>query len=373
MTPMRFAIAALVVLSAAAFAPASEELEALLLHKFGVQNKLETERLRVAVTEAVTKAKELKDIDPDQGIEILRLAVHRIDTVKLLNPSDRRSLLDFIQPLVQELRDASLLKRRELASRRLDAFKDYLEVTALEGRFPGRSGVEKWEPASFMASDGQSRVGKLFALSDRAVTHKFGIKELNVVPLVLPVIQVFGGFYVYDRPTGYHIFLSNREFHAKVWAPLIAEFETADVPGKRRLTATELARTGDKVRWQAEIDTGEYFLRALPDLEPIPGVGANEDPFLAFLALSLMSNGLPTPVDRIYSKELRDSLVGFAPIKMSAARRTLRLLEAKGARVSPLYTEIMRDETSKLLKSEFAGFSETEANRAVFYVFSKLK
>src|SRR6185295_17792307 len=98
--------------------------------------------------------KELKDADPEEGIHLLRIAVNRMDNVKLLAPSERRSLLDLIGPIVQELREVSLAKRREKASRRLDAFKEYLESIALEVRYPGRSGADGWEPAVFMSPDG---------------------------------------------------------------------------------------------------------------------------------------------------------------------------------------------------------------------------
>ena len=62
-----------------------------------------------------------------------------------------------------------------------------------------------------------------------------------------------------------------------------------------------------------------------------------------------------------------------SPPYVSAARRTLVLLQAKGVSVSPVYAEIMRDETTKLLKSEYANFSENEANGAVLFIFGKLK
>ena len=150
----RFAVM-LLMLTVVSPAAASDEVEALLLYKFAVQNKIEAERLRTFVTDTVAKAKELKDTDPDQGIDSLRGAVNRIDSVKL-NATDRRTLIDFMQPVVQELRDASLAKRREKASRNLEAFKNYLEVAAFEGRYPGRSGSEKWEPAYFTSPDGQA-------------------------------------------------------------------------------------------------------------------------------------------------------------------------------------------------------------------------
>jgi hypothetical protein len=49
------------------------------------------------------------------------------------------------------------------------------------------------------------------------------------------------------------------------------------------------------------------------------------------------------------------------------------LLEARNVKVSPAGGEFLRDETMKLLKSEYSGFTETETNRAVLYIFAKLK
>jgi hypothetical protein len=86
-----------------------------------------------------------------------------------------------------------------------------------------------------------------------------------------------------------------------------------------------------------------------------------------------MYKGLPVPINRVYSREMQDRLIGFSPIQLSAARRTLYLLQIRDTRVSPLFAEILRDETTKLLKSEYSGFSESEANRAILYLFVKLK
>src|SRR5262249_17827054 len=147
-----------------------------------------------------------------RGLEILRDVRNRMDKFKLLSPADRRSLNDLLQPLTAELRDLSLLKRREKASQKLDAFRDFLVVGGYEGRFPGRSGADQWEPANFTSSDGKTRLGKLFAVSRDRVSHKFGDRELHVQPPLFPLIQVFGGFYVYDKSLNHHVFLTNREF-----------------------------------------------------------------------------------------------------------------------------------------------------------------
>jgi len=189
----------------------------------------------------------------------------------------------------------------------------------------------------------------------------------------MPLIQVFGGFYVFDRQNAHHVFLTNREFYDAVWLRLVHEYDLTDSVTKPKLTAAEAIRVADKVRLRATIESGEYFLRNLPGLEPIPGVGDNEDDFLAFVAQSLMHKGLPIPINRVYSRELQDRLVGFSTMQLSAARRTLFLLQVKDASVSPVFVEIMRDETTKLLKSEYSGFSESESNRAILYLFSKLK
>jgi hypothetical protein len=367
----RFAVCSLLLLVSLR-ASASDAVEALLLHKFAVQNKIDAEKTRAFVNDATSKAKELKDVDPDRGIDVLRAAANRLDGVKALSTTDRRALIDLVQPLMQELRDTSLLKRRELASRHLEAFKEYLEISGYEGRNLGRSGSDHWEPAVFMSPDGQSQYGKLIALG-KNVTHRFTQKELNAALVLMPLIQVFGGFYVFDRANSNHVFLTNREFYDSVWSRLAREYETADLPGKRALTAAESARAADKVRLRASIESGEFFLRSLPNLEPIAGVGDDEDAFLAFVGATLAYKGLPVPVDQIYARELRERLVGFSPMQWSAARRTLFLLKAKDTAISPLFVEIMRDETTKLLKTEYAGFTESDANRAVLYVFSKLK
>ncbi len=365
----------LLVLFASGPVLAADEFEEILLYKFSVQKQLDVERARAFVNETVNKAKEIKEIDPDRGIDLLRAATNRIDEVKLMSALERRAMVEVVQPLVLELRDLSLQKRREKASRRIEAFKDYLEVSAYEGRYPGRSGIAAWEPAIFMAPDGQSRPGKLLGLGTGAgaVTLKYGIKEITSAPMPLPLIQVFGGFYVLDKSTGHHVFLTNREFYTSVWSPLVRQFDAEDIPGKKKLTPAEIARGQDDRRLKTSIDSGEFFIRSLTNLEPIPGVGDDESAFLEYLTQSVMHKGLPQPVDRIYSREMQDRLVGFSKMQLSAVRRSLFLLLAKDVAVSPIYAEIMRDETAKLLRSEFLGFSENEANRAILFLFSKLK
>ncbi len=351
----------------------ADEFEDILLYKFGVQKQIEIERVRAVVTEAVNKAKEVKENDPDQAIEILRAATNRLDDIKLMSGIERRAMVDLVQPLVIECRDLSLAKRREKASVRFERFKDYLEVSALEGRYPGRSGPAAWEPAAFMDPDGRSRVGKLVGLNTGLVTVNYGQKDLNVAALPLPLIQVFGGLYVYDKASGHHVFLTNREFYDFLWSPLVRQYDADDVPGKKKLTAEETTRSRDDLRLNASIATGEFFLRSLPNQEPIAGVGDDESHFLNFVAQAIMQKGMPQTIDRIYPREMQDRLVGFSKMQLSAVRRSLFLLQAKDVAVSPLYIEIMRDETAKLLRSEYAGFTEGEANRANLYLFSKLK
>ena len=325
------------------------------------------------VNDAVARAKEIKETDPDKGIDILRSATNRIDEVKLMNGIERRAMVEIVQPLVIECRDLSLLKRREKASVRVEAFKDYLEISAYEGRYPGRSDMAQWEPALFMTPDGKSRPGKLMAIATGIVTVKYKAKEENVPALPLPLIQVFGGFYVFDKNVGHHVFLTNREFHETIWSRLVRQYDSEDSPSRKRLTAEEKARLKDDARLRASIDSGEFFLRSLPNLEPIPGVGRDEGDFLEFIAQTLMNKGMPLTVDRIYPSELQDRLAGFSKMQLSAVHRSLFLLHAKDVSLSPLYIEIMRDETAKLLRSEFAGFTESETNRAIQYLFSKLK
>jgi hypothetical protein len=352
---------------------AADEFEALLLDTFKTQNQVDARKLRDEVVAAVAKANDLKETDPDRGIELLRAASNSMDRVKLLSGAERKAMSELLRPAILELRDLSIRKRRDLASIRLDAFKEYLQFSAYEGRYPGRSGADHAEPAYFMAPDGSSRVGKLLSLGTGVITFKFDLKERNQFPLTFPVIQVFGGFYVYDQSFGYQTFLTNREFFDHVLMPLVKEYDRSDAPGKTKRTPAEAARAPDLRRLKSGIDSGEFFLRTLPDTEPIPGVSSNEDPFLEFVAQKLIHKGLPVPVDRIYSHELQDRLEGLSRIQLSAVRRTLHLLQLKGTAVSPLYAEILREEVTQLLKSEYANFTQNEINRSVLYIFSKLK
>jgi len=367
---VRFA-AFMVILSAAFSVAASDEIEALLLQKFAVQNKIDAERVRMFVNDSVAKAKEIKDTDPERGIDLLRATLNQIDGMKSIGASERRALFELIRSTVQELRETAFAKRREKASQRLDAFKDYLESSTFGARYAGRAGSDKWEPANFMSPDGQARVGKLIGLGTGIVTHRFGPKEIHVEPLAMPLLQVFGGFYVLDRHSGHHVFMTNREFYDTVWLPLIQEYTLEESALKPKLSTSDSA-SGAEARLRAIIDSGVYFLRALPGAEPIAGIGPNEDAFLAYLAQGLVQKGLPIPINRVYARELQDRLVGFSVQQWSAARRALYLLQARDVKVSPASGEFLRDETSKLLKSEYSGFTETETNRAVLYIFAKL-
>lgn len=353
-------------------ARADDELQELLFHKFKLQNQAEAKTLRDDVAIAVEKATALKETDPDQGIDLLRAAANRVDGVKLLSGAERKALADQVKPLLTELRGISLQRRRDKASNWLEAFKEYLEVSAFEGRFPGRSD-SKWEPAVFMTPDGVSRVGKLYTLGTGLITFRYGNKEQNQLPATFALIQVFGGFYVYDFQAGHQIFMTNREFYDYVVRPFVRDYDRADVPGRTRLTAAEMARRPIQKLLDHSIATGEFFLRSLPDLEPIPGIGSNEAPFFEFLAQTLLNKSLPVPLERVYPTDLQDRLLGFSKMQLSAVRRTLLLLQAKDTAVSAFYAEILRDEVTQLLKSEYTNFSPSEINRAVLYIFSKLK
>jgi hypothetical protein len=294
----------------------------------------------------------------------------------MLPHDDRRAMIDQMQPVMNDLRRVSLMKRRAKASKALDAFREYLEITALESRYPGRAAADSadsWEPAFFMAVTGKTRLAKLVKMSTTYVTRQYDVQKELVTPAAIPTIQVFGGLYVFDHNTGHHLFLSNREFYDSVWTKFLDQYHASDVPGKKRLTGAEVARPANPRRLKAQIDSGEYFLRGMPNLEPIPGVGNDESHFLEYVATNLRDRGLPVEIDRIYPRDLQETLVGFNKMQLSATKRTLHLLQAKNVTVSTLYAEILREEVTKVLKSEYANFIDSESNRAVQYIFSKLK
>lgn len=367
---------ALVLFAATApLARASDELEIILLDKFSVQNKAALARIRADLNDAIAKAQELKDFDPDAGIDLLRAIRNRIDIARV-SPADRRGLAEIVAPAMQELRDASLHKRREKATKRLEAFKEYLEVSAYEGKFPGRSAPDphgnKWEPANIWAPDGSTQLTKITSLGTANVALEFGKRKANYAPLTLPFIQVFGGFYVFDKSLGHHMFMTNAEFNEHVWIPLAKQFVKEGLGLKNRIMPIPGPEMEKLLR--VSVASGEHFLRGLPNLEAIPGIlPAEEAKFLEYAAGSINQNNLPTTITRIYPFELQERLAGMSEMQWSAARRTLNLLQAKDTAVSPLYAEILREETVTMLKDEYPNFAEVSTNRAILYIFSKLK
>src|SRR5204863_9958844 len=101
---------ALVLMAATAaliapLAAASDELEIILFDKFAVQNKAALARIRADLNDAIAKSAELKDSDPDAGIDLLRAIRNRIDAARV-SPADRGGLAEIVAPAMQELRDA---------------------------------------------------------------------------------------------------------------------------------------------------------------------------------------------------------------------------------------------------------------------------
>src|SRR5262245_18869546 len=115
-------IAIVLLASAPISTRADDGFEDLLIKKFQAQRVADYKQLEAAVDDAKLQAEKLKDTDPDRGIEILRDIRNRMDNVKLISMTERRAQLEKLQPVVAELPDLSLRKRREKASMRLDAF-----------------------------------------------------------------------------------------------------------------------------------------------------------------------------------------------------------------------------------------------------------
>lgn len=365
---MNRATSILILLTAAGVGRA-DELEDILVEKFRTRTIVDSAAARKVVIDAVGRAAELKEADPERGLEILRAATNQVDAVQSLTPADRRAMTELVQPVLAELRDVALQKRRVQASMRIDAFKRYLEISGYEGRYPGRANPEKWEPAAFMAPDGTTRMGKLYAMGTGLITFKYGREERNQSPGTLPVIQVFSGLYVFDKLTGYHVFLTNREFYDFVWMPILRDYRREQFEQKAKRVPVG---ADDSPLLNASVASGEYFLRDLPNLPAIPGIGEDVPAFLEHFAQVLVQKGIPISVERIYDLDLQERLAGSDKIKLSAIRRVVHLLKLKNASVSPLYAEIMREETTQLLTSEYAGFTQPELNRAILYIFSKL-
>lgn len=365
-------LACLIPLVFVTWLPAND-FEEILFLKFHEQNKLATEKLRAHVNDAAAKAKELQDESPETGLELLREAFRRLDAARMLPPTERRAMSEVLKPLLVELRGRSILKKRLRAVDRMEAFREYLTTTAIEGKYPGRSGPEHWEPAYFTTPDGQSRLGMLYRLGTATVSVQFGREQKEFVALTLPIIQVFGGFYVFDLHVGHHLFLTNREYYQYVFRPYAREFTQEGTLSRLQDVMVKFDQAEARPEVKAQIQSGEFFLRTLASREPIPGVGDREFEFNEFLTQKVVRTGLPMAVDRMYPGELFDRLKGMSLIQMSATRRAVFLMRAKEIVVSNLYAEILREETAKLLRSEYAGFSEQEMNRTLVYVFGKIR
>jgi hypothetical protein len=344
-----------------------------LLEKFEFNQKAEAEKLKLFVLDATAKAKDLKDTDPQRGLDLLRQAGVRIDQTRILSYGDRKNLMELVKPLLQELRTEALLRKRIAACDRLDAFREYIEQIAPEIRTPGRSGPDHWEPAVAAFTNGVPRTIQLKNIGASVIHYMYGKDERNLPTNLYPWIQVFGGVYIYDNATKQPMYLSNREFYETQFRPLINEFVATDPRGRAKQATTGKA-PADPL-FEAEVDSGVIFLRGLSGVQPLPGISdLRETDFLEFAAQRIIQKGLPTPIDRIYEADLRD--LGLSAIEQSAVRRSLFLLRAKGVASSKLYAEILREETASVIRSEYSGVGETISdtmNRVLIYVFRKLR
>ena len=364
-----------VVLAAGPLWAQGGALESALLRKFESYNKLDVDQARAIVKEASEKALALKESDPEKGLESLRLASRRIDAVKLLPYQDRKALDELVKPLVKELRDNLLQKRRVAAIASPVGFRDYLELVAPDMRNPGRTGPDRWEPALFSGNTPQAHLGKLKKVATDRITEEIRSEDKGNDPKTNVWIQVFGGFYVYDLNANHTVFLKNREFFEHVLLRFAKDYANADPRVRASDIAAEFARVANSERLRKEVGSGLFFLRGVAGASPIPGVPEDkEQDFFEYAADQLTRKGMPVTADRIYDRAMLDALPGFRLFHFSAMHRSLLLLDVKGVGSSTLYGEILRSETKAVLETEFpAGYPEQDYNRALQFVFGQLR
>jgi hypothetical protein len=350
----------------------ADDFESRLLEKFDRNAKGDVEKLRQFVDASVTQAKAIKETDPDTALELLRQASIRIDRLSLLPYADRKALSDGIRPILQEMRDEVLLRKRVEATKKLSQFRDFLEVVAFELRNPGRSGPDHWEPAYAIDPGGRPQLVQLLAVNGDGVVFKAGNEEKkSVSPKYFPWIQVGGGVYVYDVAVNHHMWMSNQQFFNLIFMPLVDAYVAED-PRNRGVGAR--SRSTSDPLLQRQIDNGVFFLRGLVAIEPIPGLVENQETdFLEWAGQRVLKKALPTPISRIYDHEMLDRLDSLRMIQVSAVNRALQMLRQKGVASSKLYAEILREETTSLLRSEYPTWDDSTTNRALIYLFNKLR
>lgn len=369
---MRSALAAIVGCAAAVGAVSASEIEDVLLQRFADRNRVAMERLRIEVNEAVAKAKAMKESDAEGAMALLRNVGGRVDRTPILAYAERKAMNEAVRLVLTELRDHAAAIRREAATTQFEAFRAYLETGAQDAKGIGRANPEKWEPAIFTDLNGVARPVKFTGLGTGVISHHYRSEEKNYPPGLFPWVQVFGGMYVFDKSVNHHVFLTNREFFEHVWMPIVPELRALDlIPEAGWHSRYE---SGRKKRLEdPDLATGVMLLRQIPSAAPIPGVEGREAEFVEFAAVRLRDRGLPLLPERIYDPELERTMFGASAMHKSAIRRSLNLMQARNLVVSPLYAEILREEASVLVRSEYANFPDVELNRALPYVFRQLR
>jgi hypothetical protein len=349
----------------------ADDFESRLLQKFDRNSKVEVDKLRQFVDASITQAKAIKDSDPDAALELLRQASIRIDSLSLLPYAERKTLTEGIRPILQEMRDQVLSRKRLEATKKVSLFRDYLEHVAPDLRNPGRSGPEHWEPAYGFDPAGRPQLIQLLKTSGDGVFFKAGIEDKKMSAKYFPWLQVAGGVYVFDVAVGHHMWMSNQQFFNSIFMPLVDAYVLEDA--RNRGIGARSRSTSDPLL-QGEVASGVFFVRGLAGVQPIPGIVENQEAdFLDWMSQRLMNKALPTAMSGIYDREMLDRLTGLTTTQISAVHRSVQMLRQKGVATSKLYAEILREETSSLIRSEYGNWDDGAMNRALIYVFSKLR
>jgi hypothetical protein len=365
MTRLLASFALLVVLAGVR----ADDIESRLLEKFDRNAKIQVEKLRQFVDASVTQAKAIKESDPEGALEMLRQASVRIDRTALLSYADRKNLTEGIRPILHEMRDQVLQRKRVEASKKVSLFRDYLENVATDLRNPGRSNTDHWEPAYGFDPAGRPQLVQLESIF--GLQFKPGHGDKAMTPTYFPWLQVAGGVYVYDIAVNHQMWMSNQDFFRSIFMPLVDAYVAED-PRNRGIGAR--SRSTSDPLLQGEVDSGVFFLRGLTGIQPIPGLIENQETeFLEWAAQRLLHKALPTPINRIYDRDMLDRLSSLTPRQLSAVARSLQMLRQKGVAASVLYAEILREETASLIRSEYNNFDDAAMNRTLVFVFSKLR
>jgi hypothetical protein len=348
----------------------ADDIESRLLQKFNQNAKAGVDKLRQFVDASVTQAKAIKETDPEGALELLRKANVRIDQQTLVSYADRKALLEGIRPFLQEVNDQVVLRKRLQAVQKVGNFRDFLENVAPDLKYPGRSGPDHWEPAFGVDPAGRPQLVALQNIT--GVNFKSGSEERKMPPSYFPWLQVAGGVYVFDLSVGHHIWMTNRQFFEQIFMPTVDAYLAEDMRNRGLVGATSRSTLSPVL--QAEVDSGVFFVRSTPNISPIPGIiPRQETEFLEFAAQRLIKKSLPTPMNRIYDREMLDRVAGLSSQQVSTVYRCLQQLRQKGVATSKLYAEILREETASVLRSEFNSWDDASMNKALLYLFGKLK